>query len=233
MAAALRSGRRGCWRPRRAGAAARPFQEVRAIATLRSTWSKRSWCLILALLLLAAGRLSQATGAEISPRSPLYSALAPAFTAVDPHLTRLEVVERRPAGERYAVLLVRAGTRDEPRDRGVLAPDSSRLGTFGLFLVDARSDALRLTLGVLTTDYGYEVASVRADERSATVGQRGAGFANYWDVVEKVIHAIRRAGDHLYLGASDGLYVLGNETLTHVELVPDLSRRYFVRIAKP
>lgn len=195
--------------------------------------SKGLWRRVLLLLVLVIGRPDQATGAELSPKSPLYSALAPAFIAVDPNLTRLEVVERRPAGERYAVLLVRAATPADARNRDLLGPDNTKVGTFGLFLVDARSDALRLTLGVFTTDYGYEVASVRADERSVTVGQRGAGFANYWDVVEKVIHAIRRAGDHLYLGASDGLYVLGGETLTHVEIVPDLSRRYFVRIAKP
>ncbi len=141
---------------------------------LRSIRNRRLWRLVLPLLVLAIGLPDQAAGAEIPPKSPLYSALAPAFTAVDPNLTRLEVVERRPAGY---------------REGGTEAGGLLRYG---------KADG---------TMKRYEVPAV--------------------------IHAIRRAGDHLYLGASDGLYVLGGEGLTRVELVPDLSGRYFARIAKP
>lgn len=51
--------------------------------------------------------------------------------------------------------------------------------------------------------------------------------------VPAIVNVIRRAGDDLYLGTSDGLYILRNEALTRVAFVLDASGRYSVRAESP
>lgn len=51
--------------------------------------------------------------------------------------------------------------------------------------------------------------------------------------VPEIVSVIRRVGKDLYLGTSDGLYVLTNNKLTHVTFVPGADWRYVVSMAKP
>lgn len=178
---------------------------------------------ILMVIAVAAPAAQQMRPLEelIASSSALYAKLFPLFRAFHPRLSNFKILDRRPLNTAYTLLLVHATVPDihlvQPADPA--RPENIegfRQESFGLFVIDAISGKLYMTVAIFATGrwLDYTVVVEAADERHIDIRREGQMYGDGEEWVRyflnlsqrRVLNAVRHFRVH-----TDAIVEFGGE----------------------